>query len=116
MLWHKLKSVARQMRHEPTAAEQALWERLRNRRLRGFKFRRQHMLGRFIADFYCAKANLAIEVDGAIHRGTREQDLVREAYLMEKRLRVIRFDNDAVLNEMEEVTARISAELRGESD
>jgi hypothetical protein len=66
-LWEKLKPVARQMRQEPTQAEDLLWQSLRNHQLLGFKFRRQHSIERFIVDFYCAEAKLVIEIDGPIH-------------------------------------------------
>lgn len=55
-LWEKLKPLARQMRREPTPAEKLLWQKLRQKQLLGFKFRRQHAIDRFIVDFYCAKA------------------------------------------------------------
>jgi very-short-patch-repair endonuclease len=54
------------MRHEPTPEENTLWQQLRNQRLGGYKFRRQHALERFIVDFYCAEARLVIEVDGPV--------------------------------------------------
>lgn len=57
---------AREFRHAMTPAEEVLWKRLRNRQL-GFKVRRQHPIGRFITDFYCAEARLAIEIDGDTH-------------------------------------------------
>jgi very-short-patch-repair endonuclease len=57
-----------------TPAEQILWDRLRGRRFQGLKFRRQHPLGRFIVDFYCAEHRLVIELDGGIHRHQQEYD------------------------------------------
>ena len=54
-----------------------LWERVRNRRLGGLKFRRQHPLGPYIVDFYCAEHRLVVEVDGPIHEGQKEQDALR---------------------------------------
>ena len=60
-LWEKVKHLARQKRHTPTAAEAALWQRLRNRQLRGHKFRRQHVIDRFIVDFFCSEAALIVE-------------------------------------------------------
>ncbi|MCH7606003.1 MAG: DUF559 domain-containing protein, partial [Chloroflexi bacterium] len=59
--------IARRLRREATAAEETLWSRLRNRGLMGAKFRRQHPLGRYIADFYCQEARLVIELDGGVH-------------------------------------------------
>lgn len=62
-LREKLRTVARQMRREPTPAEDLLWQRLRARQLSGFRFHRQHSIDRFIVDFLCPKAALVIEVD-----------------------------------------------------
>jgi very-short-patch-repair endonuclease len=75
-LWEALKPLARQMRHNPTEAENVLWQRLRDKGI-GVKFRRQHAIDRFIVDFYCAKSQLLIEVDGEIHDYTQEEDAIR---------------------------------------
>ncbi|MFL5803128.1 MAG: endonuclease domain-containing protein [Roseiflexaceae bacterium] len=72
---------ARQLRQEQTASEALLWEQLRARRLGGYKFRRQHALGRFIVDFYCAEHRLIIELDGPIHTQQHERDEAREEAL-----------------------------------
>lgn len=110
-LWEKLKPLARQMRHDPTLAEERLWKELRGKRLGGYKFRRQHPIDRFIADFYCHEARLIIEVDGPVHDYTPEQDAVRQAYLESLGLRVLRFANDDVLSEMDGVVERIYEEI-----
>lgn len=110
-LWAKLKPLARQMRHEPTPAENALWQQLRNRKVAGVKFRRQHAIERFIVDFYAAKPGLVIEVDGPIHDYTQEEDAVRQAYLESQGLRVLRFTNDQVLYNLNHVLTTISAIL-----
>ena len=102
-LWRKLQPKARAMRHEPTEAEAMLWEALRARRLNGFKFRRQHVIGRFIADFYCAEAGLIVEVDGGVHDERRSEDRVREEALGGLGLTVLRFTNDRVLENMNAV-------------
>jgi very-short-patch-repair endonuclease len=72
-----IQEQARQLRKEMTPAEQILWDRLRGRRFQGLKFRRQHPLGRFIVDFYCAEHRLVIELDGGIHRHQQEYDQAR---------------------------------------
>ncbi len=72
-----IQKRARELRQSSTLAEKALWERLRNRQLSGFKFRRQHHIERFIVDFYCAAARLVIEIDGGIHQAQVEADTVR---------------------------------------
>lgn len=110
-LWKKLKPLARQMRHEPTPAENVLWQRLRNRKVVNTKFRRQHAIGRFIVDFYAAAANLVIEVDGPIHDYTQKEDTIRQEWLESQGLRVIRFTNDQVLQDIEAVLTTITTEL-----
>ena len=95
--WHILKPLSQQMRHEPTPAEEHLWQRLCNRRTFDAKFRRQHAIERFIVDFYCAEAHLVIEVDGSIHEYTQEHDVLRQAFLESLGLYVLRFTNDEVL-------------------
>src|SRR4051794_22135472 len=87
---------AREMRHEQTPAEQKLWAVVRGKQLYGHKFRRQHPIGRFIADFYCAEARLVIELDGESHAAQQEYDAIRTAYLQAQGYRVIRFTNQAV--------------------
>lgn len=109
-LWEKLKPIARQMRREPTPAEDHLWQQLRNRAL-GVKFRRQHPLDRFIVDFFCDEARLIIEVDGAIHQYTPEEDALRQEFLESLGFRVLRFNNEDVLNRAAEVLETIQNHL-----
>jgi very-short-patch-repair endonuclease len=71
------------------------------------KFRRQHPVNRFIVDFYCPDADLVIEVDGAVHDSTREQDRARQEVLESLGLRVLRFTNDEVLGDFENVIKTI---------
>ena len=106
-LWANLKPLARQKRHEPTPAENALWQHLRDRKLAGLKFRRQHAIERFIVDFYCVDASLVIEVDGPIHDYTPAEDAIRQEYLESLGLRVLRFDNAAVLTDIDSVIKTI---------
>jgi len=107
-LWDKLKPLAREHRHQPTPAEDRLWQALRGQNLDGLKFRRQHTFERFIVDFFCAKARLVIEVDGSIYQYTVEEDKVRQAFLESQNLRVIRFSNEAVMTHLDVVLDRIS--------
>ena len=94
---------ARTFRKTPTDAEKRLWSHLRNRELVGFKFRRQHPLGNRILDFYCEEAKLAIELDGSGHSHDlkREDDLDREIELYEKGVRILRFDNSEVFENLD---------------
>jgi len=103
------------MRRNPTPEEGLLWQRLRGRRLLGFRFRRQHSIDRFILDFYCSEARLAVEVDGPIHQYSREEDALRQAFLEAQGLRVLRFSNDEVLRHPERVLAQISTLLSSPS-
>ncbi len=106
---------ARQLRHEVTPAEQLLWERLRNRQLLGLKFRRQHPVGNFIVDFYCAEQKLIIELDGAVHEHQRERDQERTEILERQGYRVIRISNTDVKRDLEEVLRRIAATVKNDS-
>jgi very-short-patch-repair endonuclease len=101
----ELKQRRRQLRKRQTPAEDFLWQHLRGNKLGGFKFRRQHSIGSYIVDFYCAPVKLAIEIDGSIHRrkDVRENDVQKTAYLDSLRIRVIRFSNHEVLDNVEGV-------------
>jgi len=103
----ELVALARQMRKEPTPSEDMMWEALRDRRFRGAKFRRQQIIDRFIVDFFEPSHRLVIEIDGSVHEGREEHDAVREQYLKDCGLTVLRFSArdveerlDAVLKEI----------------
>ena len=116
------KTLARQLRKNQTDAEELLWRLLRNRRFLGFKFRRQHQFGDYIADFYCREANLVIECDGAIHEQSERwhHDQDRDAFMISQGLRILRFSNDRVLsdttNVMEEIRQTLIHSPLGEED
>src|SRR5258707_7207838 len=80
-LWEKLKPLTREKRSEQTPAEFKLWHCLRGGKLQGAKFRRQHSIERFIVDFYCAEAQIVIEVEGDIHQYTIAEDAIRQECL-----------------------------------
>jgi very-short-patch-repair endonuclease len=113
VLWEKLKPIAHEKRNEPTEAEKTLWKYLRMHRLRGLNFRRQFCIGQFIVDFYCTKAKMVIEVDGEMHQYQIEEDKIRQEYLEGLGLTVLRFQNNAVLNNVEEVINKIESSLPG---
>ncbi|MBI1921469.1 MAG: endonuclease domain-containing protein [Geobacter sp.] len=100
---------ARKLRSTQTDAENLLWLFLRSRNFCGFKFRRQHPLGRYILDFYCLDAHLAIELDGGGHArdDQMEYDDVRTKDLAGAGIRVLRFWNNDVLNDTESVLEAI---------
>lgn len=104
----RLIEEAKRMRKEPTDAEAALWELLRDKKL-GDKFRRQHLIDDFIVDFVCLSKNLVIEVDGGYHNDPtqKEYDEQRTLYLNEKGFKVIRFTNEEVLGNTEAVLTKI---------
>lgn len=89
------------LRKYQTESESILWEELKNKKLGGIKFRRQHPIKRFVIDFYCHSAKLVIEIDGGIHKDAmvKENDKNRQTELEELGLKVIRFsDNDVLFN------------------
>ena len=98
---------ARELRQPQTPAEQKLWAVLRGNNLNGLKFRRQHPIGRFIVDFYCAEVKLVIEVDGESHDHQVEYDALRTAWLEENGDRVVRFLNTDVSSRLDDVIVEI---------
>jgi len=95
------------MRRNLTAAELRLWGYLRGDQLGGFRFRRQHRIGAYVVDFYCAAASLVVEVDGDSHAGSEKQDERRSAYLISRDLLVIRFTNDEIFTTIDAVRQTI---------
>jgi adenine-specific DNA-methyltransferase len=104
-----LQAFARDMRQAPTVAEARLWYFLRNRRLDGIKFRRQHPIGPYIIDFISIDHGIAVEIDGGQHALADEEkrDAARDAFLFSRGFRVLRFWNDEVLNDTMSVLERI---------
>jgi len=94
-----------------TPAEHRLWQHLRANRLSGWHFRRQQIIDGFIVDFYCHKAGLVVEVDGPIHQQQEIEDHERTQALSVHGLKVIRFTNREVLNDLNQVLRTILAEL-----
>lgn len=99
---------AKSLRKKMTDAELIVWEHVRNRKI-GFKFRRQHPIGKYIVDFYCHELKLVIEVDGEIHNfpEQKEWDDARTENMHLKEITVIRFTNDEVLNNITKVITEI---------
>jgi very-short-patch-repair endonuclease len=95
----------RELRQTATLPENVIWSLLRNHRFKSAKFRRQHILGGYILDFYCPEARLAIELDGSGHleESKTVYDQKRTEFLESRRITVIRFWNDQVLNHLEDV-------------
>jgi leucyl-tRNA synthetase len=99
---------AKKMRKEPTEAEAVLWDAIRNRKIE-YKFRRQHPIGSFIADFACLEVDLIVEVDGGYHSTPTqlEYDEARDSFLQEMGYKTIRFTNGEVLGNLEGVLRKI---------
>ncbi|WP_183251245.1 endonuclease domain-containing protein [Brevundimonas basaltis] len=94
----RTRTAARRSRREPTMAEAAVWELLRDRRLGDLKFRRQMPVGSYVADFCCPALKLIIELDGGVHRLRIDDDARRDAWLTAGAgFTVLRFENEAVL-------------------
>jgi len=101
--------ICRRLRAELTPSERTLWKALRSKHLGGLKFRRQHPLGRYIADFYCPSAGLVVEIDGLVHdeRDQAQYDSIRDEELKSRDLRILRFTVKEVENELGTVLAKI---------
>ena len=105
--------LAGDLRHNMTRAEKLLWGQLRNRKMNGFRFRRQHPINEFIVDFFCYEAKLVIELDGDVHMdpAQMERDIERTRILNRHGLFVIRFKNEEVEKNMKYVISQIKKDL-----
>lgn len=110
-----LKQFSRRLRQNATPPERMLWHLLRNRRLGGYKFRRQQPIGPFIVDFFCEAASLVVELDGRSHDNRREQDRRRDEFLRGQGLRVLRIPNTQLLEVRSAVTELVLKELERHS-
>jgi very-short-patch-repair endonuclease len=115
-IYPPLLAWARELRQPQTPAERKLWARLRDRQLGGLKFRRQHPIGRFIVDFYCAGCGLVVEVDGDTHAEQVEYDQARTAWLEAQGYHVIRFANRDVHQQTDAVLEAILRECAARSE
>ena len=103
----EIRQRSRELRQPQTKTEARLWSILRSRNLATYKFRRQHPIGHFIVDFYCASARLVIEIDGDTHASQPEYDAARTEWLNTQGYTVIRFQNWDVWERLDEVTREI---------
>jgi len=104
---------SKNLRKEQTSSEKLLWSNLRNRNLRGFKFRRQHAIQSYIVDFYCSEKMLSVEVDGGIHleKEQKEYDKYRTETLNLLGIKEIRFTNEEIDKDISLVLKKIVMEL-----
>jgi very-short-patch-repair endonuclease len=108
------KSLRQYLRKNQTFEEKRLWQYLRNRKLEGYKFRRQHGIQNYILDFYCPALRLGIEIDGSHHMndsGQFEYDLVREELLSECGVYILHFTNRQIRDSIELVIVEIIRNL-----
>jgi very-short-patch-repair endonuclease len=110
--YHILKGYAKEKRREMTIAEKILWEELRNKQT-GYKFRKQHPIGDYIADFICIEKKLVVEVDGGYHNIIEQQqdDMVRTIDIEKMGYSVILFTNEEVEFDLQNVLIKIKQEL-----
>jgi len=106
----ELLEIARELRRKQTPAEEILWALLRRKQCLGLKFRRQQQIGTFIVDFYCHQARLVIEVDGGVHSTTEQaiRDQNRDIYLREHDYLLLRFTNQQLFEDPENVLREIA--------
>lgn len=105
-----LKERRRVLRNNVTEAEKTLWKKLKRRQL-GLQFRRQFGIGGYILDFYCPERKLAVELDGGFHRKRKEYDKDRTKYLNSLNIKVTRFWNQEVVDDVDVVMEKIKKEL-----
>jgi len=117
---NNLKSVKhyrRKLRNKQTKAEKILWGKIKKKQL-GYKFRRQHSFGKYILDFYCPSIIMAIELDGSVHGkySQRVHDKIRTRYLEDHFIKVVRFRNEEVYNELDSVIIVIIKEIKNQKE
>ena len=105
---------AKELRRYETEAEKILWTKLCRNQMLGLQFRRQHPLNRFIADFYCAKIKLVIEVDGNIHElpENKVYDIGRSQILNDFGITVIRFSNEQIIDDIKNIIKKIEETVK----
>jgi very-short-patch-repair endonuclease len=109
----EIEQAARQLRQNLTPTDERLWSTLRGKQLNGLKFRCQHPVGCFIVDFYCPSCKLVIEVDGGIHDLQQNYDDARTERLEAFGYSVLRFSNEAVMNDLPAVLSQIAQAAEG---
>ncbi len=105
-----LHDARKDLRNQSTEHEIILWYKINNKKL-GYKFRRQHSIGQFIADFYCAEKRLVIELDGSQHLDNQEYDKERSEYFESLNIKVLRFWNSEITRNIDGVIQKIKESL-----
>jgi very-short-patch-repair endonuclease len=104
---YEMYERAKKLRREMTPSEEILWKELRTNKLNGLHFRRQQIIDVYFADFYCHQHALIVEVDGGIHETQEEYDAEREAYLIARGFRILRFKNEDIFKNLPAVLKKI---------
>lgn len=99
--------MAKKNRHQPTLAEDIIWQEILRFRKTGYKFTRQKPIDRFILDFYCSELNLAVEIDGESHIMKKGTDELRDRFLYQIGIETLRFSNDEVIKQLNIVKDKI---------
>jgi len=108
----ELRGMARKNRKEITRSEAKLWYEYLNKRPLGYKFLRQKPIGRFIADFYCSKILLIIEIDGGYHFKRRYVDFERDREFERRGIKTIRFTNEQICSDLPKIVEDINRYLK----
>ncbi len=114
--YQKLKIFAKKNKDNSIKTEKIIWKLLKSKQLEKFNFKRQHIIGKYIADFVCLDRMLIIEIDGMIHQlpENKESDKIRTEWFESKGFKVIRFNNDEILNDTENVLNKILESLKSQ--
>lgn len=110
----RLQKYSRELRNNMTEAEKLLWSKIRRKQLKGYQFYRQKIIGNYIVDFYCPKANLIVELDGGQHYTDKgvKNDRNRDAYLVSFGLRVLRFSDREIFENLKGIMETIWDNLK----
>ena len=119
--YSKVAEYVKRLRHNQTTTEMVFWQAVRNRKLDGYKFRRQFPIVYevseqtlfYIADFCCLECRLVVEIDGGVHQQQKERDSARTQVLSSLNFKVVRYSNDDVENKLKSVLDDLSLLLRG---
>lgn len=103
-----LKKYSRSLRNNPTLSEKILWQQLKGRQIQGFQFSRQKPIGNYIADFYCFRLKLVIEIDGVSHIGRENKDKEKQNFIESLGFTVLRFTDYEVQFKFNNVLAKIN--------
>ncbi|MFH1683966.1 MAG: endonuclease domain-containing protein [Candidatus Margulisiibacteriota bacterium] len=106
------KQFARTLRKEQTKAEKIVWELIRKRKFKNFKFRRQHVVEGFILDFFCHELRLGIEIDGGIHLKRKDYDEMRQEIIELEDIKIIRITNKEIAENKRSILKRIEEAIR----